>query len=208
MYKPPSILSVSASPSWCEVQIFAFTGVGASLCLVGSGGAPFRSGGAPFRRLADLKHQGLGLAHWGVDGGPAWCKKDALRRVRTGRARAHASRTRAGTHVNADARASAHARTHAPARARTDARTRTHTHAVTFDALVTTPMTIETSHLREISYYRISGVHHSFFSPTSLSEARASITPQLFFTKIIKRNPPINVHETFCCPRRASTCDS
>ena len=145
MYKPPSILSVSASPSWCEVQIFAFTGVGASLCLVGSGGAPFRSGGAPFRRLADLKHQGLGLAHWGVDGGPAWCKKDALRRVRTGRARAHASRALAGTHVNADARASAHARTHAPARARTHPRTHTHTHAVTFDALVTTPMTIETS---------------------------------------------------------------
>ena len=147
MYKPPSILSVSASPSWCEVQIFAFTGVGASLCLVGSGGAPFRSGGAPSRRHADLKHQGLGLAHWGVDGGPAWCKKDALRRVRTGRAPAHASRTLAGTHVNADARASAHARTHAPARACTHPRTHTHTHtrAVTFDALVTTPMTIETS---------------------------------------------------------------
>ena len=125
-------------------------------------------------------------------------------------ARVRTPAARAQEHMSTPTRAPPHTHVRTPLRAhaRTHARTRTHTRAVTFDALVTTPMTIETSHLREISYYRISGVHHSFFSPTSLSEARASITPQLFFAKIIKRNPPINVHETFCCPRRASTCDS
>ena len=104
-------------------------------------------------------------------------------RVRTPAARSQehmSTPTRAPPHTHVRTPLRAHARTHA----------RTHTRAVTFDALVTTPMTIETSHLREISYYRISGVHHSFFSPTSLSEARASITPQFFSQKSLSETRP------------------